>query len=500
MKKPKISAPIHPVGMLLIGLLMAQVLATLQVYLSNVDLYATVSAANDAGYLAIPNQLVMSGLQNFAPAFCGGLFFTFTIGAGITLGTMAAAWIWAQGFLGNKLILFIFLSAWVGVLLFVNIHGFSLIPTLYFLLIPPVLFKLATRPKPHCISPSSRLLRLVHLIPIPLLALLWFTQFDRAMFLDLRDNLLLSNPAGRKFSDFYYTYTLYPAEAFKSLDQKIIKTCGLENIQPRSLNLNLKNKLTANGYLLLPDADQVDLKIIQKEDNLVFQSAGRLIFQIPVNQFLSDSRKTLQKFSQQIDRNTSFRKITFLSLLFGFPVLIYMVLHAVFYYLFFLFLDRKAAILTASIMCLLSGIVVLAYFQFNRSGNINFKDISQALESQNWQTRAAALKTIHQEKLEISDYRAYPRLLKSRISQERYWLARALAFSRQSGTYDDLLTFLNDENTNVRCMAFYSLGLRQKPSAIKPILNRIKISDNWYSQMYAYNALRSLGWKQTKLP
>ena len=177
-------------------------------------------------------------------------------------------------------------------------------------------------------------------------------------------------------------------EVFKSLDQKIIKTCGLENIQPRSLNLNLKNKLTANGYLLLPDADQVDLKIIQKEDNLVFQSAGRLIFQIPVNQFLSDSRKTLQKFSQQIDRNTSFRKITFLSLLFGFPVLIYMVLHAVFYYLFFLFLDRKAAALTASIMCLLSGIVVLAYFQFNRSGNINFKDISQALESQNWQTRA----------------------------------------------------------------------------------------------------------------
>ncbi len=68
--------------------------------------------------------------------------------------------------------------------------------------------------------------KLVHLIPIPLLALLWFTQFDSAMFLDLRDNLLLSNLLGRKFSDFYYNYTLYPAEAFKSLDQKMIKTCG----------------------------------------------------------------------------------------------------------------------------------------------------------------------------------------------------------------------------------------------------------------------------------
>ena len=342
--------------------------------------------------------------------------------------------------------------------------------------------------------------QLVHLIPIPLLALLWFTQFDSAMFLDLRDNLLLSNLLGRKFSDFYYTYTLYPAETFKSLDQKMIKTWGFENNQTRAINLNLQNRLAANGYLLLPDTANVDLKIIQKEDNLVFRSGEHIIFQIPVNQFLSDSQKMLQKFSQQIDRKATFRQFTFLSLLIGFPVLIYMVLHAVLYYLFLVFLDRKAAALTASIMCLLIGIIVLVYFQLNRSGNINFKDISQALQSENWQTRVAALKTIQQEKLEIADYRAYPRLLKSRIPQERYWLARTLAFSRRSGTYDDLSTFLNDKNTNVRCMAFYSLGLRQNPSAIQPILERIKISDNWYSQMYAYNALRSLGWKQTKSP
>ena len=500
MKKPKLSPPFHPVGILFIGLLMAQILATIQVYLSNLDLYATVSTASAAGYLAIPNQQVMDSLQNFAPAFFGGLFFTFTIGAGITLGTMAAAWIWARVFLSNKFILFFFLSVWVGALLLVNIHGFCLIPTLYFLLIPPVLFKLAARRESHRDSPSSRMQQLVHLIPIPLLALLWFTQFDSAMFLDLRDNLLLSNLLGRKFSDFYYTYTLYPAEAFKSLDQKIIKTWGNENIQTRAINLNLQNRLAANGYLLLPDTAKVDLKIIQKEDNLVFRSGEHIIFQIPVNQFLSDSQKMLQKFSQQIDRNATFRQFTFLSLLIGFPVLIYMVLHAVLYYLFLLFLNRKAAALTASIMCLLIGIIVLVYFQLNRSGNINFKDISQALESENWQTRVAALKTIQQEKLEIADYRAYPRLLKSRIPQERYWLAKTLAFSRRSGTYDDLLTFLNDKNTNVRCMAFYSLGLRQNPSAIKPILERIKISDNWYSQMYAYNALRSLGWKQTKSP
>ncbi len=35
----------HPAGILFLGLLIAQILATIQVYLSNIDLYNTVSAA-----------------------------------------------------------------------------------------------------------------------------------------------------------------------------------------------------------------------------------------------------------------------------------------------------------------------------------------------------------------------------------------------------------------------------------------------------------------------
>ena len=500
MRKSKLSSPFHPIGILFIGLLIAQVIATIQVYLSNLKLYATVSAVITAGYLAIPNQQVMGSLQNFEPAFFGGFFFTFTIGAGITLGTMAAAWVWYRIFRRHRYILFFFLSVWAGSLLFVNVHGISLIPTLYFVIIPPVIFKLTAKRQANAEIRWNRMQQLVHVIPIPLLALLWFTQFDEAMFLDLRDNLLLSNHWGRKFSDFYYSYTLYPAEAFKSLDQKNIKTCALENIHPRSIHHKLKSRLLAGGYLLLPNTATVDFKIIQKKNNLDFRSRQRLIFQIPLNQFLSDSQNILQRFSQQIDHHAPFRQITFLSLLLGFPVLIYMVLHAVLYYLLLLFFERKTAALTVSITCLFVGIIVLVYFQSTRSDIIDIKDISQALESDNWQTRVAALKTIQQQKLKISDYKAYPQLLKSRIPQERYWLVKTLAHSRRPGTYEDLLTFLNDKHTNVRCMALYALGLRKNPSAINPILERIKQSDSWYSQTYAYNALRSLGWKQTKSP
>ena len=110
----------------------------------------------------------------------------------------------------------------------------------------------------------------------------------------------------------------------------------------------------------------------------------------------------------------------------------------------------------------------------------------------------AALKLIQQKKLEIADYEAYSHLLKSPIPQERYWLVRTLAISHRAETLRDLLDFLDDKNTNVQTMAYYSLGQRKNRRAIAPIVEKITKSDNWYVQLYAFNALRTLGWKQAK--
>ncbi|MBW1701613.1 MAG: HEAT repeat domain-containing protein [Deltaproteobacteria bacterium] len=62
----------------------------------------------------------------------------------------------------------------------------------------------------------------------------------------------------------------------------------------------------------------------------------------------------------------------------------------------------------------------------------------------------------------------------------------------------DLLSFLDDPHPNVVCMAFYSLGRRGNMESAKKIMNRFETSDHWYEQWYAYKALRTLGWKQTK--
>ena len=338
MKRINPSKPYHPAGILLFGLVLAQIIATIQVYLSNIQLHRSVSALYDAGYLTVPNVMVMNRLQDFWPAFGGGLFFTCSIGAGISLGGMAAGWIWARLFARNKFVLFMCLAIWGGLLLISNIHGVALFPTLYFLLIAPALFLLTAKWATQLAVQSTRQLRWLHLIPIPLLALLWFTQFDTELFVDLRDNLLLSNYFGKKFSQFYYDYTPYPAEAFKSLDQKLIRTCRLENISDPGLKLKLTNRLLANDYLPLPGTSRVDLKIVQKGDNLVFSGDDRRVLQINLDQFFGQPHKALQKYSEERDRHGAFRQFTYLSLLIGFPLLVYVLLHFVLYCLATLFL------------------------------------------------------------------------------------------------------------------------------------------------------------------
>jgi len=500
MKRINPSKPYHPAGILLCGLVLAQVIATIQVYLSNIQLHRSVSVLYDAGYLTVPNVMVMNRLQDFWPAFWGGTFFTCSIGAGISLGGMAAGWIWSRLFARNKFVLFIFLAIWGGALLISNIHGYALFPTLYFLLIAPALFLLTAKWVIQPAVQSTRRLRWIHLLPIPLLALLWFTQFDTELFVDLRDNLLLSNYFGKKFSQFYYDYTLYPAEAFKSLDQKLIRTCRLENITNPGLKLKLTNRLLANDYLPLPGTSRVDLKIVRKGDNLVFSGDDRRVLQINLDQFLGQPQKALQKYSEERDHHGAFRQFTYLSLLIGFPVMVYVILHFVLYCLAALFLSRKSSAITASILCLVIGLVALVYFQANRSSHLQIKNIPDALESDNLSVRIAALKLVQLKKLDIAGYPSYPRLLKSPHPQERYWLVVAMGVSRSQESFMDLLAFLEDKNINVRTMALHSLSVRNNRQAIKLILEKIKTSHDWYDQLYAYKALRSLGWKQKKLP
>jgi hypothetical protein len=94
----------YAMTVLFIGMFSTQVIATIHVYRSNLALLHTTIAVGDAGYLNVPNAQVMSHLDKLATAAAGGLFFTLSIGAGLSLLTLIAAWLWERVFRRRRLV------------------------------------------------------------------------------------------------------------------------------------------------------------------------------------------------------------------------------------------------------------------------------------------------------------------------------------------------------------------------------------------------------------
>ena len=474
----------------------AQLIATIHIYLSNAGLYRVFAAMRDAGYLVVPNQHTTHYLKEFAPAFFGGLFFTLTVGAGLSVLTLAAVWSWDRVFFRSRVFLILLLLFWMGCLLWVNFHGFCPAATAYFIFVPAVVSAAALKWMPAQTRQRTRFAEFAPVVPLLLLALLWLPRTGVDVFLDIRDNLLLSNSFGTKISDFYYRYTLYPAEAFKSLDQKILRTCRFEGIKDSAAH-PLEKKLLDHDYLNIRGYPDADLEITEQGGMLAFNNSGKTILRITPGDFLAASGDILREFSLKSDRHSSFRKFTFFCLLTGFPLILYITLHALFCLVSCIFMDSKKSSVTASILCFVIGAVILFSLYSAGIKTTDVGNLSEALESGHWRERVAALKIVEQKGMDIGDFKAYKKMLKSPHIPERYWLAKAMSKSRKPETYSELLFLLNDSNQNVVCMAFYALGERKDQAAAEEIIKRIETSGDWYSQQYAYRALRRLGWKQT---
>jgi hypothetical protein len=321
---------------------------------------------------------------------------------------------------------------------------------------------------------------------------------DTYMFLDLRDNLLLSNPVGIRINDFYYKYTLYPAEAIKPLDQKTLKTCNLEGIDEKAIADVLETELLHHDYLNVGGETPVDLEIVARGNLLTFKHRDEVILQTPFQSFLSRPGDILKEFSSKIDKHAPFRLATFLCILVAFPITLYVAVHTLFLLVLSFFLNVRTSLIFASILCLFGSIALLGFFNLGRGERSGVENLAQALESERWQDRVRALKTVEQKGIEIADLPAYQRMLLSPHIPERYWLVKALGRSRKPETYKALLAFLDDPHPNVVCMAFSALGKRKEKRPVSEIKKRIKTLELWYTQRYAYNVLRSLGWKQTR--
>ena len=125
-------------------------------------------------------------------------------------------------------------------------------------------------------------------------------------------------------------------------------------------------------------------------------------------------------------------------------------------------------------------------------------ELERYLQSPRWPERVAALKVVRDRKIDPLTLARVADLQQSPEVPERYWLARALAAAHDSSAAGRLQRLLDDPSINVRTMALESLGQRRDRAAIPAILSFLKQSRTWYDQMYAYQALRALGWNQAQ--
>jgi hypothetical protein len=318
------------------------------------------------------------------------------------------------------------------------------------------------------------------------------------LFVDIRDSLLLSNPVGIRLNDFYYRYTLYSAEAFKSLDQRLLRTCDLEDLGEAPFARSLEQALLDHDYLPVRGEGGADMKIRKVGDFLAFLHRGDMVLRTTASAFLADPGKALLEFSAKTDRYGFFRRFTFLSLVIGLPVSLYVLFYSLLRLTFSLFLAKGTSRVIAAVLCSAMGLAPVVPISSMRGARIDSSHLADALEAPRWQERVAALKLVERQSLELGNFPAYRKLTASPHIAERYWLARALGVSRQPETYREILRLLDDPHPNVVAMAFYALGQRGDPGAVDEIKRRLKTSEHWYSQWYGYKALRTLGWKQAR--
>lgn len=482
----------------LLGLLTTQILATLHVYLSNAALYQTITTITEAGYLAVPNQRVMHTLKEFGPAFFGGSFFTLSLGAGLSIFSVACAWMWDRILGRSKALLTPIVLLWLSICVAVNSRGFCPMAFSYFLAVPLVVFGSTLKWMPGEHVKKVWLNRLVHILPIAMLAIIWTAHADQFLFLDIRDYLLLSNPVGKRINGFYYRYTLYPAEVFKSLDQKTLKTCRLAPIKDKAVARRMENMLIHYDYLPVGADARVELEIVEARNMLVFKHKGNPVLQTTFKEFFSRPEKVLRRFSTETDRHAFFRQATIFCLLLGFPVTLYVTGFVLIRFVLSFLISSTPSSMVAGALCFSIGLALLVPLRIGSMRMVDAIDLSEALNSECWQHRVAALRRVVRQGLEVGNLHAYRRMPASPHVPERYWLAKALGVSRHPETCQDLLALLDDPCPNVVSMAFHAIGQRGDRRAVKELVKRIERSDHWYNQWYAYKALRHLGWKQRR--
>ena len=478
-------------------MVLSEILFTAVVYLSNNNLLNRLAAIRDAGYLPVPNAHVFPMLKSIKTAFCGGIFFTLTTGTGFCILAFFWAWIVCRTGLKRRTAAVLSLMPLGMILAAINANGMNVFASIAAILIPLPVFLSASsrfRYKRSGLDPARTG---AHIAVILILGVAWFARADRNMFVNIRDYVLFSNPAGKAVNAFYYRYTLFPAEVFKTYDQKLLKTCRLKP-DPGMDTKKITAALIKNDYLPTKKKP-VDLELSGGKKDLVFFHNGKKVLTARARKFIAYPGPVLSSFSNKCDNNLFFRKFTFFSLICTLPLFFYILVHFIFQLLLVWIRNPRFRDIWAAIACLGLGLAFILPLYFLPAGHVPEKALNVKIASPAWTDQRAALKTMAESGIDPLIYTGVEALVKSPHVPVRYWLANALSNSKGPGAEKILRKMIRDPQPNVVCMACFALGRRHIIAARPLFLNLLKTSAHPYVQWYAYKALRKTGWTQSDL-
>jgi hypothetical protein len=484
----------------IIGICISQIIATFHVYLANLQLANQIQYLHANGYLIVPNLHVLPHLQSLNTAFVGGLFFSGTIGLGIISITLFVSWFWVNITQKSKLFLLIILSQWIIAIYFANKNGWSVF-TLYLCIMLPLLTGIhAIIPAKR--KPSPRYSTLFWSFPIIFMIIAGYSTGRSISFLSIRDYLLLSNKTGSYLNELYYRYTLYPGEIIKPFALKQQKTCYIQtdiNNAKRYIK-GVQRKCIRYDYLVVPDKEKADVVLKIDPPNIFFQLNDKTVLHTSIMDYLRETKKVFLDFSSQTDVNNFFRMCILLSLVVSAPILIYILMMQGLFVLVCLtriptFLGQC---LVVGMMCIWIGQMILQIppdFSKKATQNEWHNAFHTAYQQLDWRQAVVLLKSHHFSITREDHQLALKWLKQTDFPVLKYWLIRFLSGATISTDKDIFLNFLTDPNMNVVCQALYASGKQRDRKQISLIKDFIQNNPNWYAQMYAYRALKRLGWR-----
>lgn len=502
---PDIKKYLYIMKIIITGLLCSQIISFIHVYISNTGYFQKLSAINSAGYLVVPNLIVMEKLKGVESAFFGGFFFTLTVGACLTILSFAAARFWDGILSRQKFFLISIILFLLGCLYLVNANGFSFLVSIHFIIVPGVVFFAALKWFPNqdknSVPGKAGIKILIHITCIAALAFMGTSRMNSVTYSLIRDNILLSAKPGISINNFYYSYTLYAAQVFKSVGQDMLRTCRISSSTGIPVSETVKKALINRDYLIVNTDDSCDLELDYSKESIKMNHKGKDILRTTEKEFLKNPGKMLKQFSQKCDKHVFFRQFTFISLLLVSGLFCYLLLYFPFRIITLVFCGKSlTGSFIAVVCCFIMCAGILYFWHPEKPKNFKKENLAQALKSASLDTRVAALKYISRKRMDIGKIGIPAQMPGSPIILERYWLAKALGSSKSSNTFDITLELLDDPQINVSYIAFNALAQRKDQGKVKrsirEILERIPGLKQWYVQLYAYKALRRLKWRQ----